>query len=829
MIRAIIKDIVITSSANHQSGMRCVTLTLQNRELGGFRASGTPRHELNMEPGDLIEIEPLPDFEGVYFGENIKIVEKQIIRPIELIATVSHVRARKLRNSWGRSWEWLALTISADGFTSTAGSVPLAPGSVRIERGMRCAFTGFPAVRPDGKPSLEFVYGGVTILAREAHDPIALAARRVFPGFTDAHLRTLRIEFRDDWAQCVCVDQGVLDRPAFGRWRATTKRGVAVAAKELSAMPPMRSDLLTVGVTNKTISRLIEGLGTNDETRPNKGGDAFTLVRSRHLSFAQADDANRLGNFFRPTFNRALGAIWEGLREAEDRGDSAILLTNARDYLMTQYGFVDAAIDEALQSLGEQYSNVETIGGYAKAIAFRENAHCERAILKTVGDMRRNSVAHTLAPIDGRFDDAQQRAIRMALQNSVSAITGGPGTGKTSICREIGAQFESVLGVAVAARAARNLGERAGIEAMTVARFLHFAWKEQIASYDALIIDEASMVGSKDMLKILDSARAAGIERLIMVGDSDQLPPVNWGAPFADLIAAKALPVATLMKIYRTKEGGGIARLSADVRDGKALALARGYDDISFIDARGDTDMSRAAVREYMRLLESGARFEDIGLLTPYSDPKFPIGAVALNAVIRKALGKPVDCATVGDIVIGTRNQYKGRYVLNGSRGIVIDVGGPSSSGQALTIQFECDDEPAVYAKDELGREALPDGVAWGYASSIHKAQGGEFKHVIAIVARRMARMFGKPALYTAFSRAKQTLAVVGEIDAVPKIAGELGQKRTTALAAMLTKPEPKTRPAVGGIDLDARLAAFKEQLDLLPDDAKDEPVDRVG
>ena len=96
----------------------------------------------------------------------------------------------------------------------------------------------------------------------------------------------------------------------------------------------------------------------------------------------------------------------------------------------------------------------------------------------------------------------------------------------------------------------------------------------------------------------------------------------------------------------------------------------------------------------------------------------------------------------------------------------------------------------------------MPDGVAWGYASSIHKAQGGEFNHVIAIVARRMARTFGKPALYTGFSRARQTLAVVGEIDAIPHIISSPGQKRTTVLGAMLAKPLPKA--AI--VDIAARL-----------------------
>jgi exodeoxyribonuclease V alpha subunit len=86
-----------------------------------------------------------------------------------------------------------------------------------------------------------------------------------------------------------------------------------------------------------------------------------------------------------------------------------------------------------------------------------------------------------------------------------------------------------------------------------------------------------------------------------------------------------------------------------------------------------------------------------------------------------------------------------------------------------------------------------------GYAGSIHKAQGGEFKHVIAIIVKRMGRTFGKPALYTAFSKAKQTLTVVGETDAIPYVAEQWGQKRTTALAKCCLSPGGKTKDRVAG------------------------------
>jgi exodeoxyribonuclease V alpha subunit len=471
-------------------------------------------------------------------------------------------------------------------------------------------------------------------------------------------------------------------------------------------------------------------------------------------------------------------------------------VSDAREYLAREYGFsvtdINAGFESAYETHGMHehglHDTVKTLGERPRVIAFSENADCEKAILDTIEETRKDGVSYNaiIAPLPDKLDTIQKDAVRMALSNPISIITGGPGTGKTTICEAIANQLELVIGSAVAARAARNLFERTGIQSMTVAKFLSEASKDNIGYYDALIIDEASMISSQYMRRILQAVRSAGIERVVFVGDCDQLPPVSWGAPFADLIEGDALPITTLRKIYRTKEGGGIARLSADIRDGKYThenATRAVYDNVRFIETLGDTDMAQEAVREYLRLVDRGIAFNDIGLLTPYSDPKFPIGSASLNMEIRKALGKPAERATVGDMVIGTKNQYNGRFVLNGSRGIVIET------SEGLTIQFDCDDEPTFYTEKELDGDALPDGVAWGYASSIHKSQGGEFPHVISIVARRMARMFGKPALYTAFSRAKDTLTIVGEIAAIPTIAAHTGQKRVTALSAMLQKP----------------------------------------
>jgi hypothetical protein len=380
MIRAIVKDVITTSPLNHPSGKRRIVLTLQNRERGKFYANGTTPKGMIVEAGDQIEINPRP--EDNYFGEEIRIIEKRIIRQIEIVATISDIRFRKDE----RFSQWLALSINAEGFVSAAGNVAT---DLRLERGMRCRFVGFPSVGPDGKPAFDFIYGGVTILESEKHDPVMLAARRVFPGFIASHMHGLRSELGDDWAGAIHKDHSLIKRGAFNRWKDSTKKGVIKAAGELATMPALRRDLLTVGVGNKTISKLIEErvrLPPDD----NAGGDAMMLVRSRHLTFSQADDANKLNGFFRPTIERTLGAIWEGLRGAEEKGNSAVNKADMRDYLSTQYGFSEQEISEGLGLVGEEYSRVEIVsdGNNRTVFAFRENSRCERAIQRTIEDMK---------------------------------------------------------------------------------------------------------------------------------------------------------------------------------------------------------------------------------------------------------------------------------------------------------------------------------------------------------------------------------------------------------------------------------------------------------
>jgi ATP-dependent exoDNAse (exonuclease V) alpha subunit len=229
--------------------------------------------------------------------------------------------------------------------------------------------------------------------------------------------------------------------------------------------------------------------------------------------------------------------------------------------------------------------------------------------------------------------------------------------------------------VTISARAARVVEKVANIEALTFEQFKYRYYnppkRNPLSPRRALIVDETSMFASADLKKTIEMAVDIGYERIILAGDKDQLPPIGWGAPFADLIKSAACPVTTLNTIHRTDAGGGIAQICRDLREGKPLR--RDYSNVKICDATND-ELAAQVSDIYARFVSLVKSPGDIMVLSPYSGANQDFGAPALSLAIRTALELP-DRMTVGDIVIGTENERRRRYILNGSRGVVLREG----------------------------------------------------------------------------------------------------------------------------------------------------------
>ncbi len=256
-------------------------------------------------------------------------------------------------------------------------------------------------------------------------------------------------------------------------------------------------------------------------------------------------------------------------------------------------------------------------------------------------------------------------------------------------------------------------------------------------------------------------------------------------------------PVTTLTQVYRHAEGGGIAALCDDVRHGRDIQSDYGREVSLHLETDSETT-AKTVLALYAKLIANGVKPVDIGLLSPFRKQPFH-GVEPLNRSIRRLLGHD-DAVRVGDLVMALNNDYD-LDVMNGMRGEVAVVRSDLSFG----VAFEDRIGLVNFPRDKRVSNSL-DGPAlelrWAFASTVHKAQGGQFPHVIAIVPTNGAYLFGKPALYTVFSRARVTLAVVGDIARISDISRRGGRERTTALAMLLDAPPPKPIKQIGAIDM---------------------------
>jgi hypothetical protein len=228
--------------------------------------------------------------------------------------------------------------------------------------------------------------------------------------------------------------------------------------------------------------------------------------------------------------------------------------------------------------------------------------------------------------------------------------------------------------VTISAQAARVIEKASNVEALTLEQFKYPLQTHErcfLSPRRALILDESSMFSSDDLKTALEIAAQVGYERIILAGDKDQLPPVGWGAPFFDLIKKGVCPVTYLKTIHRTDAGGGIAQICRDIREGNSLR--RDYSQVQVYDA-ANGEIADKVTECYMEMMTKGIAPDKIKVLSLYSSPTQDFGAPALSLAIRKARGLP-DQMTVGDLLIGTKNERFPRYILNGSRGVVIRAG----------------------------------------------------------------------------------------------------------------------------------------------------------
>ena len=587
---------------------------------------------------------------------------------------------------------------------------------------------------------------------------------------------------------------------AFGEATFEIIEAEPARLREVSGIGEMRAARIAAGWAEQKAVRDImvflhsHGVGTSRAVRIFKtyGHDAiqvmtedpYRLARDiRGIGFRTADAiAMKLG-LTREAPQRLRAGVSFALQEATDDGHCGLprndLLRLAADLLDVAAGPIEHALAEELEG-GEVVA--DTIDG-AECIFLRGLHFAERGVADRLLALRRG--APPWPEIDaGKAIDwvekktgktlaaSQREAVKMVLRSKVAVVTGGPGVGKTTlldaILRILAVKGTKLLLAAPTGRAAKRMAEQTGLGAKTIHRLLETDPREGGFKRDAdnpldcdlLVVDETSMVDAPLMFALVKALpQKSG---LLLVGDVDQLPSVGPGQILADIINSGALPVARLTEVFRQAAESRIIVNAHRINEGKMPEWPKAGEasDFFFVEAKEPEDGAAKLVeivRDRIPRRFGLDPIQDVQVLCPMQ--RGALGARALNADLQKALNPdPKDQVerfgsifAPGDKVMQTENDYD-REVFNGDLGRVLRI---DRDEGALVVNFE--GRELSYPFGEL------DALVPAYATTIHKSQGSEYPAVVITFATQHYTMLARNLLYTAVTRGKRLVVIVGQ------------------------------------------------------------------
>ena len=388
------------------------------------------------------------------------------------------------------------------------------------------------------------------------------------------------------------------------------------------------------------------------------------------------------------------------------------------------------------------------------------------------------------------YDPLQKQAINNFFRNGISIIVGGPGTGKTTIVKAMVNMFKdyfpynNLIVVAPTGRAAKRINEICDVEAKTIHSLLRWNLEtntfvydiDNPIMYDAIIIDEFSMVDNNLFASLLKACR--NIKKICIIGDDNQLPSIRPGYVLNNLIESNVFTTTHLISNYRQSSGSEIISLSNDVIEND-IDLNRYTKDIKFLDIKKDSFNLVQMIKDDVN---NGYSLDEIQVLAPMYKGEW--GIDNLNKQLQSAFN-PKDKSKkekeFGNTLFREEDkilQLKNRPnedVFNGDIGKLEDI-----DFKEKTLLVNYNDVYCFYSYEELNEISL------AYAMSVHKSQGSEYQIVYFIISRNNMHMLNKKLVYTAISRAKTKLTIIGEESVFNKGVSNMMRKRNTTLVEKL-------------------------------------------
>ncbi len=472
-------------------------------------------------------------------------------------------------------------------------------------------------------------------------------------------------------------------------------------------------------------------------------------------------------------------------------GDSYVLLENLQKAFDQACAGLTYSFDDLLdkacsrRSLVKEEDRIYPVSQFdaemLSAAVLTDGGRTHRQKAEVAAEELEKGIARLEESFSITYDDQQKEAIRALFSSPFLILTGGPGTGKTTVVKAMVYLYRqlfpesTVLCTAPTGRAAKRLSEISDMHSTTIHSLLKWdlesntfgRGREDPIQADVLIVDEFSMVDTYLFAHLLDACRNVG--HICVIGDEDQLPSVSPGSVLRDLIDSGLFPLIRLQHIYRQKEGSDVIALAHAIHEG-SVDFADYTHDVVFLEYP-QIPIRDQVLQIVQHALEQGWNMNEIQVLSPmYSGNA---GIDLLNNALQEAFNPPEKgkreihsgyrTFRVGDKILQLRNQPDDD-VYNGDIGTLVEIALASETenhAPALVVDFD-----GIYV--EYGPDSFPN-ITLAYCISIHKSQGSEYPIVIIPFTRRQSFMLQRNLIYTGVTRARQSLILLGEKEAFLK------------------------------------------------------------